>query len=65
MDSFQLHVAVGYWASTAAPEYCRAAGGMWGSAGAAGLLAPTRHTTQSANLHQVLCATRRGHTLVK
>lgn len=45
MDSFQLHVAVGYWASTTAPGYCTAAGGMWGSAGAAGLLAPTKHVT--------------------
>jgi hypothetical protein len=42
-DSFQLHVAVGYWASRAVPGYCTAAGGMWGFAGAAGLLAPTRH----------------------
>jgi hypothetical protein len=47
MDSFQLHVAVGYWASVAVPGYCTAAGGMWGFAGAVGLLAPTRHNIKS------------------
>jgi hypothetical protein len=51
MDSFQLHVAVGYWASVVGPGYCTAAGGMWGFARAAELLAPIRHVTQSLKIY--------------
>jgi len=43
MGSFQLGAAAGYWASTAGPGCCTAAEGMWGSAGAAGSLAPAEH----------------------
>jgi hypothetical protein len=43
MGSFQLGAAASYWALRAVPGCYRAAEDMWGSAVAAGSLAPAKH----------------------
>lgn len=46
MDSFQPGAAASYWALKAVPGCYTAAGDMWGSAVAAGSLAPVHVPTQ-------------------